>query len=402
MGTRETNLTNMIRTVLNYCTNNPTPTSGIPAFAGVKSTTENKLVLIDQLDQIVIRSVKDVTLDTILLRETMSNIALKCGDAVSAYASTINNNVLRGKVTYTLPQLNRFKKDEVDDICQAIHDEANTHIASAGAFGYTATDVSDLLTAIQLYRSSMQDPRSFIVSKTQAVTNIKLLIREIIDINLKQQIDKMVNTLKTSHPDFVQGYFLSREIINLGTTHAKLRGTVTNDLGTFLVGASIFITRTGETEKVAQTLSIAGGKYSISPIPVDDYDFYWEHIGYETQTEINVHISAGEEVNRHIILMHKVYTGTVNGNSQLNILGPANPEWRVGATVKIKNTTSGPTIGGLLFFPANNPGDGWDGSGSPIFPGQEVSFIINDPDFKPYLNAFNQGPNTQSYEITFL
>jgi hypothetical protein len=165
METRETNRVNMIRTTLNYCTNNPNPTSGIGAFAGVKTTAENKLILIDQLDQIVIRSVKDVTLDTILIRNTMSNIALKCGDAVSAYASTINNNVLRGKVTYTLPQLNRLKKDEVDDVCQTIHDEANANILTAGPFGYTATDVTDLNTAIQLYRTSMQDPRSFTVTK---------------------------------------------------------------------------------------------------------------------------------------------------------------------------------------------------------------------------------------------
>jgi hypothetical protein len=158
METISANRVNMIRTTLNYCTTNPTPTSGIPAFAGVKTTTENKLLLIDQLDQIVVRSVKDVTLDTMLIRKAMSNIALKCGDAVSAYATGINNNVLRGKVTYTLPQLNRFKKEEVDDICQVIHDEANANILLAGPFGYTPTDVTDLLTAITLYRASMQDP----------------------------------------------------------------------------------------------------------------------------------------------------------------------------------------------------------------------------------------------------
>jgi hypothetical protein len=402
METISANRVNMIRTTLNYCTNNPNPTSGILAFAGVKTTTENKLLLIDQLDQIVVRSVKDVTLDTILIRKAMSNIALKCGDAVSAYATGINNNVLRGKVTYTLPQLNRFKKDEVDDICQVIHDEANSNILLAGPFGYTATDVTDLLTAITLYRASMQDPRAFTVSKKQAVANIKLLIREIIDINLKGQLDKMVNTVKATAPDFVQGYYFSREIIDLGSTTAKVRGIIRNPEGTFLAGAKFYLTITGQTTKVGESLADSLGKYGIANLPANDYDLYWENLGYITQTETNVHISAGKEITRNITLQHIIYSGTINSGQLINILGPSNPEWRPGATIKIKNTTTTPMIGGINFFPALNPGDSFSGEGSTLLPGQEETHIITASEFKPYLNIQNQGPNSGTYEITFL
>ncbi len=403
MEARETNRTNMIRTTLNYCTNNSTPTSGITAFAGVKTTASNKLVLIDQLDQIVIRSIKDVTLDTILIRSTMSNIALKCGDAVSAYASTINNNVLRGKVTYTLPQLNRFKKEEVDDICQTIHDEANSNILLAGPFGYTATDVTDLQTSIDLYRASMQDPRAFTVSKKQAVANIKLLIREIINIIFKQQIDRMVNTVKATNPDFVQGYYFSREIIDLGSTTAKVRGILRNPEGTFLLGASFYLTKTGMPEKIAETTADADGKYGIANLLPDDYDLYWSALGYQTITETNLHIPAGKEFTRNKVMQHIVLTGTITSGQQLNILGPSNPEWRVGTTIKIKNTTTTPMIGGIAFFPANNPGDGYPGTGGSILlTGQEEIHIITAADFKPYLNIQNQGPNSGTYEITFL
>lgn len=403
MNLYSSNLTNMIRTTLNYCTTNPTPTMGIPAFAGVKTTTENKLILIDQLDQIVVRSVKDVTLDTILIRKAMSNIALKCGDAVSAYATGVNNNVLRGKVTYTLPQLNRFKKEEVDDICQVIHDEANANILLAGPFGYTPTDVTDLLTAITLYRASMQDPRAFTVSKKQAVENIKVLIREIIDINLKGQLDKMVNTVKASAPDFVQGYYFSREIIDLGSTTAKVRGTIRNPEGTFLLGASFYMTKTGQPTKEFETTADAEGKYGIANLPADDYDLYWSALGYITQTETNLHIPAGKEFTRNKVLQHMVITGTITSGQLINILGPSNPEWRIGATIKIKNTTSTPMIGGITFYPANNPGDGYPGTGGSILlPGQEETHLITAADFKPYLNIQNQGPNPGTYEITFL
>src|SRR5690349_19705453 len=92
------NLVNMIRTVLTFCTNNPSPTSTIPAFAIAKTAAETKLVLIDTLDQVILGNSKNVTTDTNLIRAAMSDLGFKCGSAVSAYAASVNNNTLRGKV----------------------------------------------------------------------------------------------------------------------------------------------------------------------------------------------------------------------------------------------------------------------------------------------------------------
>jgi hypothetical protein len=101
-------------------------------------------------------------------------------------------------------------------------------------------------------------------------------------------------------------------------------------------------------------------------------------------------------------MQHIVYSGTINSGQLINILGPSNPEWRIGATVKIKNTTTTPMIGGINFFPANNPGDGFSGEGSTLLSGQEEIHIITAEDFKPYMNIQNQGPNSGTYEISFL
>jgi len=302
MTTYLTNLINMIRTLLNYCTTNAAATAGIAAFAGVKTTADNKLILIDGLNQLSSGSVTGVTLDTIIIRQTMTDIALKCGDAVSAYASSVNNNTLRQKVTYTISSLNRLRKEDIDDICQQIHDEANTHIVAAGPFGYDATDVTDLATAINLYRTSMQNPRAFTVSKKQANENIKLLTREIVDNLFEKQMDRMAKTLRTSNPEFVQGYFYSREIINLGSTTAKVRGSVKNALEEPLVGVTITMRKTGQLNKIAETLSGIGGKYILTDFPADDYDLYWQFPGYQAITEINVHIAAGKEIRRNITM----------------------------------------------------------------------------------------------------
>ena len=138
-------------------------------------------------------------------------------------------------------------------------------------------------------------------------------------------------------------------------------------------------------------------------IGANDYDFYWEYLGYQNKVETNVHIAAGKEIRRNVTLLHlPPITGTINSGQLINIFGPLNPEWRVGATIKIKNTTSTPMIDGINFFPANNPGDSFSGEGSTLLPGQEETHIITASEFKPYLNIQNQGPNSGTYEITFL
>jgi hypothetical protein len=296
------NRVNMIRVTLNYLTANTTATTGIAAFAGVKTTADNKLALIDQLTQIADSTTGGVTLDTNIIRSTMSNIALKCGDAVSAYAASVNNNTLRARVTYTLPQLNKLKKEEVDDVCQTIHDEANTHIAAAGPFGYDAADITDLQTAIDLYRIGSQNPRQAIISRSEAKNNIKLLVREVIEDIFGKQIDKMVNTLKLSNIEFVNNYYRSREIIDLGSTTAKVRGTIKNPEEVPLVDVKFTIRKTGQLNKVAETLSTTGGKFGIANLLPGFYDFTWQYPNYHTITETNIKITAGKELRRNITM----------------------------------------------------------------------------------------------------
>ncbi len=296
------NRVNMLRTTLNYLTDNAAATAAIAAFAGVKTTADNKLTLIDQLTQIADGKTGGVTLDTNIVRITMSNIALKCGNAVSAYAASVNNNTLRDRVTFTLPQLNKMKKEEVDDACQTIHDEADTHIADAGPFGYDAADITDLQTAIDLYRTDSQNPRQAIISRSEAKINITLLVREVIDDIFVKQLDKMVNTLKTSNIEFVNSYFRSREIIDLGSTTAKVRGTIKNPEEVPLVGVKFTIRKTGESGITGQTLSTKGGKYGIAKLLPAFYDFTWEYPGYHAHTETNFKIAAGKEIRRNIIL----------------------------------------------------------------------------------------------------
>lgn len=101
----------------------------------------------------------------------------------------------------------------------------------------------------------------------------------------------------------MQGYYFSREIIDLGSTTAKVRGTIKNPEEVPLVGVTFTMRKTGQLNKVAQTVSTTGGKFAVYDILPDFYDFTWEYPGYQTITETNFKIAAGKEIRRNITML---------------------------------------------------------------------------------------------------
>lgn len=292
----------MIRTTNQYCADNTSATSAITAFAPALASSQAKLLLIDQLDQIAMGTSKGVTLDTTALRKSMTLIALKCANAVIAYATSINNNTLKAQVNYTERKLDKLKKEEVDDVCQTIREATDANMANAQNYGTSPTDTSDLQTTINLYRIGIQNPRQAIINKSNAVSQIKKIIREAIDILLKGQMDKMVLTLKTSNPNFVSKYFGAREIIDLGKTHGKLRGTTTDPAKKPLEKVAIILRITTQTAIAYQTKTDASGKLSIPNIKPNNYDIEVSLPNSQTITETNVHFGPGKELKRKYVL----------------------------------------------------------------------------------------------------
>ncbi|MCX6199923.1 MAG: carboxypeptidase-like regulatory domain-containing protein [Bacteroidetes bacterium] len=296
------NSVNMINTTVTYCDNNSAATAGITNFAIVLGFVKGKLVLVNALNQIAEGKTGGVTTDTNLLRKTMTDAALKCANATLGYANSVNNNTLKAKVNYTEAKLNKFKKEEVDDVCQTIHDATDDNFALAAPFGIVATDVTDLQTAINVYRTATQNPRNAIISRSQAKKQVKAMVKDIDENLLGGQMDTMVNTLKVSNRNYWDGYQQARETINLGSTSAKVRGTALDINDTPIKGVVFAIYETGTTVKVADVKTDIKGKYIATKLPAGNFDFKWSKDGYKTLTEEDVHISAGKELRRKVVM----------------------------------------------------------------------------------------------------
>lgn len=302
MKKHESNRVNMIRATVQFCTDNVAATAGIPAFAPAIALAKSKLGLIDQLNQTSMSKTEGVTLDTNKIRRAMSILSLKCSSSLSAFAHSSDNDALLQKIKFTLSELNNFKKEEVDDVCQFIHDEADANLSSITAFGLQATDVTDLQNAIDLYRNAIQNPRQAIISRSQANNRITELIREIIHDVFIRQIDPMVNTLVKSNPDFEESYFQARYILNLGKNHTKLTGKVTDLFGNPIPGVKVSVRETSSGLVDFETQTKSDGTFSITGISPGDEDLVFESPGFEPVKEQQVHFSPGVVVRKEIML----------------------------------------------------------------------------------------------------
>lgn len=402
MKSEISNRVNMINANITFCDANTAITAGIPSFGTVLGSVKSKMVLINSLNQIAEGTTKGVTLDTKALRKEMTALALKCANATLAFANSTSNNTLAALVNYSESKLNGLKKEEVDDVCQAIRDATDANIAGASSFGVTPTDVTDLQAAIDLYRISSQNPRQAIITRSQAKKQVATMVREVIDDLLVKQLDKMANTLKLTDKNFVDGYKQSREIIDLGSTTAKVRGTVLDENDVPLRHVIFTIYEAGTTNEVAKTKTDVKGKFGIAKIPAGMVDFVWELEGYKTVTETEVKISAGKELKRKVVMDAAVVDG---GNLNVGSIANIDLSGLSEGITKITVTAQGST---MRFYASANANDAPGGVYLDVLPGQMISKTPNDfglavgfGNGNSYLNVQNAGGGNGDWGIVF-
>lgn len=399
-----TNSVNMINATIAYADANAAATAGIPAFVTTLAVVKGKIVLINGLNQIGGGSTKGVTTDTNLLRAIMTEMALKCAKGTLAYANSINNNTLKEKVNYSQRALDKLKKEDVDDVCQEIHDAANANAAAVANFGVGASDFTDLQTAINVYRTASQNPRAARISITQAKADAEVMVKGIVRNDFEGLMDKMVDTLKSSNLTYWKGYRQAREVINLGSTTAKVRGDVRDVNTSPLKGVKFTIYETGTTTAVGEDTTDTKGNFGISKLPAGNFDFKWEVDGYKTVKETNVHIAAGKELKRKITMVAAlIVVGEVKPEKYEavdGITGPIAPTSEI--TIEVTDVD-------LRFYATNDPNNAPGATfldvpagGSVTYTALELTALLGIDASNYFINVQNNGLFEGHYKITIV
>ena len=369
------------------------------ALAGIASVVTlffSKITLIQNTENRQQKSSKGATTTKKEKRLALIELLLVVIGGIKSYAKDVNDEELYSNVNFTESDLEHLGDSLLIDRANLILGIANTNAANILSKGITAVMLGDLLTLITQYETAVSGPRNVISDKKSATEQ---LITQFSDTDelLNDNLDNLILQFKTTNNDFFLNYFNNRIIIDLGTQHTRLGGTVTDSEGNPLEGVLV---RADEAD--LEEVTDAGGEYLFKPFIPGDFTVTVEKDGFVTKTIANVHVSPDQHLVLDVELEREVVNVTINGGQVLNIFGPSNLRWAVGAMVKIKNITQGPSIGGGHFYPADSAVEGWNGSGTPILPGQEVIHTVTVAEFKAFMNGYVQGPNAQVFEITIL
>lgn len=370
--------------------------AGIPGFVLAAGEFFGKIGEIDNAVQVQETSVKGYTQNKKKAKGKMVGKALKIAGALKKYATDIDDSALFEDVNFTESELLYATDTLVRERCLKIHAKAMLHAAALVPEGILAIDITELSTLIAAYETIIGSPSQIKADRKVATANLKVFIKQT-DIILKQKIDMLMLQFKDSNSDFYNKYVADRKVIDLGVQHTRASGVVKDTEGNELEDVVVSVVGTD----LVKTTN-ADGVYLFKPFIPGDFSFSIAKQGFVTQLIENVHVSPGQHIVIDVVLEREVFTITIGSGQVVNVFGPGSPQWTAGVTLKIKNITQGPSIGGGHFYPANSAGEGWDGTGTPILPGQEVIHTVTAAEFKAFMNGFVPGPNEQVFEVTIL
>lgn len=238
--------------------------SGNVAFSNAVTAFRGKLSDINSKVEVQETAYTGVTKDKKTAREVMRDAALLVSGAVTAYASTVNNETLKKAVHFTATDLMQCRDSIAVQRAQVIYDQANDVLASLADFGVTATEMDALALSIEGFDGRLAAPRMAIVIKKGATDGLKRLISET-DAILKDQMDTLMPQFKAVNLDFYEGYFDARRIIDTGSSKPSvvLTGIATAaDTGEALVGVEV-VASSDTVSKSYKAKTGSDGRYKL-------------------------------------------------------------------------------------------------------------------------------------------
>jgi Carboxypeptidase regulatory-like domain len=288
---------NMYNAVIAFCNQNEITVAEIPAFVTALENLAAKKSQIDDTAQQEAIIITGITINKANLKSTMVASATSIASAGFAYATSVNNPVLKEKFKFTSSDFQRFKDDELPLIVQNIHDNANSVAAQLVAFGITAPMITAFQTQITNFSNAVPSPRNA-AAQRKALRELLVTYFKEADLILKEQMDKLALQYKTSDPEFYNSYRNNRIIVNAPTSASQAAGII-KLLNADAVIAGVAVTVTGQPYN---TTSGVDGSYSLK-IPVPGlYTINFTKAGYQPLQSPNILIKLGETTTLNVEL----------------------------------------------------------------------------------------------------
>ncbi len=132
-------------------------------------------------------------------------------DAGVAYASSINDDELRGKFDFSPSDLRLGNVEAVITRCQDIGKDAIPVTASLILWGMPTGHLAIQIASVKAFELASPKPKAVITGGKSANKEMGKEYK-VVDTQLKQRLDKLVNGYQETQPDFVLEYYDKRRI----------------------------------------------------------------------------------------------------------------------------------------------------------------------------------------------
>lgn len=217
-----------------------------------------------------------------------------------AYATNIGNKILLKEVKYSKSDLNRAADADLRNMTQCIYDRANANIATLDDYGITDAMLTTFLANINSFNEAIPTVREGATSKKLYTTQLENLYKAT-DAAI-DNIDKIVEIVRLSQPDFYTGYQNSRLAINTAGGSVALKGVITDATSLEpLKGVTLTITPNGgkaalsskgNGETIVKKTAEKGG-FMVKSLPEGTYNVTITKNGYKDQV-VTVAVTDGE------------------------------------------------------------------------------------------------------------
>jgi hypothetical protein len=210
---------------------------------------------------------------------------------LTAYATNTNNTTLLALIDYTESDLNKSPDSKFTNICQLVHDNANTYLSDLSSYMVTAEQLATMQTSITNFKGSVTKGRVDESGSEQTTQQLKTLFE-----TLKaywDKIDKLIEIVHTTQPDFYNKYQIVRKIVKTTKSSVMLK-IQANDAqtGLGLANVTLTIVSTVTSQSIIKRTSDGGGS-QVKDIDEGKYTITAVKPGFKT-VSTNANVVSGE------------------------------------------------------------------------------------------------------------
>lgn len=291
------NKINSLETLILFCDQKADVTANLPEFDSNLGVLRDIVAEIKTTGEKQKTGLTGIAVDKKQLRIRLINLGSDSARKLTSYAKLKNQHTLLGVIDFTISDFNRFSDLELRDNCQIVYDAAQGILPELGSYFINEETQSDLQVAIADFNGSMNAPRLGTTTKSQLTKQLVVLFKraEVAVANMNASVE----LIRTSNPDFYNGYQTAGKVIRRGSVSLSVKGLVTeSQTSNPIKGVTVTFTAVNGTAKLLNQTSgngvlvkktAAKGGFNIKSLEGGTYQVLFQKHGYlEITQEVNV------------------------------------------------------------------------------------------------------------------